>query len=199
MKTVAILCARADSIYKIIEGCDVFDAARDARTFAGGMPVVAHAPCRAWGELRHMARPRDGEMDLGLWCADKVRENGGVFEHPKGSTLFTAAGLPHPGERDAAGGFTLAFPQMWFGHRAEKWSWFYVCGISPAELPEMPFTLGEAPCIIGTPGRRADGSRLKRGDAGWRPEVTKREREATPPLLSAWLVETARRCAAVTV
>lgn len=39
--------------------------------------------------------------------------------------------------------------------------------------------------------------RLKKGMPGWRPECTKAEREHTPPLLAAWLVELARRASKV--
>lgn len=34
--TVAILFARADSVYKTLPGCDVYDIERDALTFPGG-------------------------------------------------------------------------------------------------------------------------------------------------------------------
>ena len=61
MNHVAVLFARSDSNYRAIPGTDVFDLARDARTFRGGMPVVAHPPCRSWGRLRHFAKPRADE------------------------------------------------------------------------------------------------------------------------------------------
>ena len=189
MKTVAILCARADSDYKAIPGCDVYDEARDARTFGGGLPVVTHPPCRLWGRLRAFARSKDetAERALGIWCANQVREWGGVLEHPISSTLWPAAELPRPGQRDRWGGFTVAMPQQWFGHRAEKWSWFYVCGIEPADLPAIPYVLGEAERTIGLwSGRCRDRCRRS---------VTKRERDATPPALAAWLIETAKRAA----
>ena len=191
MKTVAILCARADSDYKVMPGCDVYDAARDARTFAGGLPVVTHPPCRLWGRLRALARCDSPEKEraLGVWCAEQVREWGGVLEHPTGSLLWDAANLPRPGQRDRFGGFTVAMPQQWFGPRAEKWSWFYVCGCEPADLPEIPLKIGEASHVIDTT------KRLARGTPGWRPCVNKRERDATPPALAAWLIETAKRAA----
>lgn len=190
MKTPAVLFVRSDSIYKTME-CDVWDADRDALKWPGGAPVVAHPPCRKWGGLSALSTAAREEKYLGVWAVVKVRENGGVLEHPAGSKLWDAAGLPEPGAFDSWGGYTLAVSQFWWGHRAEKKTWLYVCGLDRAKLPEIPIKLGYAPCIIGTPGRRVDGSRLKRGDAGWRPECSKKEREATPPAFAAWLLSVA--------
>jgi hypothetical protein len=183
---VAVLFARADSHYKQIPGCDVWDIERDARKWPGGEPLVAHPPCRAWGRLRHMAKPRDDEKALALFAVDMVRKFGGVLEHPSGSTLWQAAGLPAAGESDEFGGWTLPVSQFWWGHRAEKRTWLYIVGTVPARLPRIPLVLGEAPCIIGTSGRDTNGNRCKR-----RPETTKAEREHTPPELASWLVEVA--------
>lgn len=191
--TVAVLFARSDSHYKQLPDVEVYDMDRDARTYDGPWPVVAHPPCRGWGRLRHMARPRPDERNLARLAVALVREFGGVLEHPSGSTLWSAQSLPAPGAIDAWGGHTLPIDQNWFGHRARKSTLLYIVGCPPADLPELPIVLGEAPCIVGTPGR-FKGKRLKRGDQGWRPEVTHAEREHTPPELAAWLVELARRC-----
>jgi len=193
--TVAVLFARTDSNYKAIPGCDVYDIERDARTYGGGLPVVAHPPCRGWGRLSYFAKPAPGELDLGYFGVDQVRRNGGVLEHPKDSKLWAAAGLPRPGDVDAWGGWTLPISQHWWGHRAEKLTWLYIVGCVPHDIPTPPMRLGDAThVIVGSRVRRADGSRLRKGMAGWRPEVGKAEREHTPPMLAAWLVELARRC-----
>jgi hypothetical protein len=78
VKEVSILFARADSVYKNLQGCDVWDVVRDARNWRGGCPVVAHPPCRAWGRLRHFARPIAGEIELGPWAVEQVRKWGGA-------------------------------------------------------------------------------------------------------------------------
>lgn len=191
---VAVLFARADSNYKAMPECDVFDIDRDARTFAGGMPVVAHPPCRAWASFRAIAKPRPGEKDLALFAVAQVRACGGVLEHPKGSTLWPTAGLPGPGQRDAFGGWTLPIFQSWFGHRAEKATLLYIVGCEPADVPELPFRLGKATHVIAQSRTRPDGTRKRKGDPDWMPEVTPREREHTPPALAAWLVDLANRC-----
>ncbi len=190
LRTVAVLCVLPDSVYLTLPGVEAYDEARDARTFAGGMPVVAHPPCRLWGILRHCAKSADpdAEKALALWCVDQVRRFGGVLEHPAFSTLWDAAGLPRPGERAIDGSFTLAAPQMWWGHRAEKNSWFFVAGLEPWNLPPLPFKLGEAERTITTNHRYS-----RKGVPGFRTECTRRERHATPPRLAEWLIETARR------
>lgn len=44
MVMVAVLFARSNSVYKSMPGCDVFDLERDARTYSGNSPVIAHPP-----------------------------------------------------------------------------------------------------------------------------------------------------------
>lgn len=188
MKVVAVLFARRDSIYKNLPDTDVYDIDRDARTFGGGMPIVAHPPCRAWGSLRALAKPAPGERELALLALDQVRAWGGVLEHPRMSRLWPTAGLPSAGRRDSFGGWTLGIDQYHFGHRAQKRTLLYIVGVGPREIPAIPLCLGHAPRVI--TNRRG----LKSGMPGYRPEVTKSEREATPPLLAMWLVELARRC-----
>lgn len=198
MKPVAALFVRADSTYKQMAGVDCYDIGRDARRWPGGCPVVAHPPCRAWATFSPVAKPREGERDLALWALEQVRRFGGVLEHPRGSALWREAALPAPGQVDKFGGWTLPISQHWFGHRAEKLTRLYIVGVVARNVPDMPMKLGEATHVIAqnrAPGRGIDGQRLRKGMPGWRPEVTPREREHTPPALAAWLVELARRCA----
>lgn len=196
--TVAVLFARSDSIYKTMLECDVYDIERDARTWPGGCPVVAHPPCRAWGRFAHMAKPRQGERDLAPWAVSMVRTYGGVLEHPSGSRLWNELNLPKPGHgRDSFGGWTLPIMQHWFGHRAAKATLLYVCGVEPEDIQAPAFKLGDATHVIAQgrqPRPDLGRGRLKKGMPGWRPEVTPREREHTPPELARWLVDLALRC-----
>ena len=184
--TVAVLFARADSIYKTMPGVDVWDEARDARKWPGGCPVVAHPPCRAWASLRNHAKPMPGEKDLAHLAIARVRKFGGVLEHPQMSTLWKVAGLPEPGFIDEYGGWTLIVDQHWFGHRARKRTRLYIVGCAPIGLPDMPMKLGQATHTVGLWSGR-DKAKC------W-PSITKPEYEGTPPELAAWLVELARRC-----
>jgi hypothetical protein len=191
---VAVLFVRSDSFYKSMQSVDCWDIGRDARQWPGGSPLVAHPPCRAWGKLRNMAKPRDDEKALAIFAVEQVRKWGGVVEHPAASTLWRACSLPEPGFTDEFGGWTLPILQSSWGHRADKATRLYIVGARPLFIPSMPYVMGRAQCIVGTSGRRKDGSRPHKGGQGYRPEVTKKEREETPPALCDWLVELARRC-----
>jgi hypothetical protein len=181
---VAVLFARADSVYKSMPECDVWDIERDARNWPGGCPVIAHPPCRAWGRLRAFAKPRPDEKDLARLAVAHVRRFGGVLEHPASSTLWEDQGLPHMMQRDEFGGWTLGIHQWQFGHRAQKPTWLYIVGAGPADVPDPPpLKLGEASHVIQS---------RKRQD--YRPHVTKAEREHTPHDLARWLVALAMRC-----
>lgn len=77
----------------------------------------------------------------------------------------------------------MAAPQKWWGHKAEKATWFYVVGCAPDAIPPLPYVMGEAAYVVQS---------RKRSD--YRPHITKAEREHTPQALAEWLVELARRC-----
>lgn len=166
---VAALFVRPDSVYKGLPGVDCYDADRDARTWPGGVPVVAHPPCRAWGQLRQFAKPRPDERELAPWAVSMARQFGGVVEHPLRSQLWRAVGCASPGIRDRFGGVLLTVHQSWWGHRAQKASGLYFVG---ADVPALPFDL--VPGVV--PVER----------------MCRAEREHTPAALAAWLVAVAR-------
>jgi len=170
---IAVLFARNNSVYKAFPDCDVWDAERDALKWQGGYPVIAHPPCRAWGQLRHFSKPRAGEREMAIWAVEQVRRHGGILEHPAASQLWRENGLPLPGHKDKYGGFSIWIAQYWFGHRADKATLLYIVGIEPSELPCIPFRLGKPDMLVKNMG--------------------KAEREATPPQLAEWLIEAASR------
>lgn len=184
---VAVLFAREDSVYKSLPECDVYDIRRDARTYAGGLPVVAHPPCQAWASLRFHAKPRPDEKDLAHFAIAAIRKNGGVLEHPQKSTLWPVAGLPEPGTRDKYGGFTLVVNQHWWGHRAQKATRLYIVGVEPRNIPAYPIRIDEPTHTVGLWSGR--------NKATCRPSIAKREYESTPVEFAKWLVEVAKMAA----
>lgn len=174
---VAVLFARSNSIYKAMPDCDVFDLERDARSYTGTAPVIAHPPCRGWGRLRHLAKVRPDEKELALFAIEQVRRCGGVLEHPWASSLWSVAGLPVPGQIDRFGGFTLGVLQGDFGHVAPKATWLYIVGLHhPRDIPCPAFELGMKTGRVENMGKSA--------------------REATPPRFATWLYDLATRCGA---
>lgn len=138
MSKFAALFVRGDSAYKKRTDFDCWDADRNALNHNTDEPVVCHPPCRAWGQLSHMAtNVREGEAELALWSIDKVRRNGGILEHPKGSKLFGRY-LPAVGESDEHDGFTITVDQYDFGHVAHKATNLYFCGVHKSQLPPLP-------------------------------------------------------------
>lgn len=184
MSAVAALFVRADSVYKSLPGVEAWDMERDARSWPGGTPLVAHPPCRAWGRLRQFAKPRDDEKDLARFAVANIRKWGGVLEHPAESSLWGDQLLPFPGRApDQYGGWTMALDQFHFGHRAEKSTWLYIVGAHPDDLPPMPQRDGKPThCVRPTKAY----PRL--------PSITKAEREHTPAALAEWLVAVASKC-----
>jgi hypothetical protein len=181
--TVSVLFARKDSVYKTL-GVDVWDLDRNALLWPGGNPVVAHPPCRLWGNLRRFSTAPESERDLAIYAVNQVRAWGGVLEHPLGSILWKEMGLPLYGNRDRWGGFTLGVNQHWWGHKAEKATWLYICGLSLVAVPSIPLRLDLPSHVIET---RVKG-------VSRRPSVTKAEREYTPQAFASWLIDLASRC-----
>lgn len=169
---IPVLFVRQDSVYKTLSNVDAYDIERNAKTFDGDSAVICHPPCRSWSRLKHMANPLPGEKELAFFAVDLIRKNGGCLEHPAFSTLWQAANLPLPGKRDSFGGWTLAFPQFWFGHPAVKHTWFYIVGIEPQDIPDIEFKLGKAEFTIC--GKN---------------EAARKWRDSTPVNLAKWLVE----------
>lgn len=182
---IAALYVRRDSFYKQMPGVDAWDELRDARNWPGGMPCVAHPPCTWWCRLRALAKNNVEEKALAPIAVQQVQKWGGVLEHPYLSALWTECNLPKNNSRDRFGGYTLALPQFWFGHPANKPTWFYIVGCHPEKLPPIPFVLGTASMTVSTRRRPTTGL-----------EIRKSDRTRTPIAACEWLAEVARRCRA---
>ena len=177
---ISVLYTSPTSTYRSIPNLDVYDKARDALTATPTAPVIAHPPCRAWGRLRHFAKPEPNEHLLALHAVALVRTHGGVLEHPAHSSLWPHANLPLPGDQpDSYGGWTLQLNQHNLGHAALKPTWLYIVGST--SYPPIP-------------NRRAKPTHAIRNGNKNLPLLSKAQRENTPRQFAKWLIDLANRC-----
>ncbi len=171
--------------YAKMANVDEWGIERDATKYNGPDPVVAHPACAPWGKFSWRScgadSQTDGSRSCGLIAVDQVRRFGGVLEHPVGSKLWEAMGLPRPGEgQDAFGGWTLDVKQVDWGHPCEKRTWLYIVGVNPEDIPRIP--PAKKPTHVIEPG---GGTTL--------PRLPKSQRHITPPKFAKWLVDLAQR------
>jgi hypothetical protein len=184
---IAALYVDARGPYPKMDGVDAWDAARDARLYAGPWPVVAHPPCGPWGRLRHLCRNDDPQ--LAVRAVEQVRAYGGVLEHPVDSLLFRHCRLPLPGEfPDAWGGHTIEVCQCDWGHPARKRTWLYIVGA--VEIPPIPPPREPTHWISGGRGREGKKAKTTPVPPGIK-VCSAQQRRRTPPAFARWLVELA--------
>lgn len=143
---VAALFVQADGCYSDLQDVDPWDEARDARTYKGPHPVVAHPPCARWSRLAGFCEARHGLKvgdDGGCFAAalTAVRTYGGVLEHPAFTKAWGAHGIARPRtkhhgwQRDLFGGWSCYVEQGRYGHPVKKATWLYAYGMEqPIEL-----------------------------------------------------------------
>jgi hypothetical protein len=131
-----------------------WDEERDARTYTGPGPVVAHPPCQLWTAMaavnfkRYPKEKNRPGNDGGCFAfaLEQLSRCGGVLEHPAGSKAFAAHGIPKPGRGWGPVGeglWVCELSQCAYGHRARKRTWLIYCGtLTPFELDwsEPPYT-----------------------------------------------------------
>jgi hypothetical protein len=108
MTQVAALFVDPKGIYPTLVGAEAcWGATRDARTYAGPHPVVAHPPCQLWVNMAAVNWKRYGRQrpawypggdDDGCFASalTSVCRYGGVLEHPAGSHAWAHYGLRIP-------------------------------------------------------------------------------------------------------
>lgn len=165
-----------DSNYLKHDGFDPWDRRRDALDTRSVLPAVYHPPCRQWGRLKGMSRPNLSEKLLGLWALDRVREFGGVLEHPRSSGLWDYVNDEARSRYDEHGGFLLSVNLNWFGFPAQKKTVLYIVGCFRSELPRIPLSFD---AVTHKVGRSGDG--LK--------DLPKRMRSETPVCMVEWIFD----------
>jgi hypothetical protein len=149
---IAALYVETGGGYFDLPCIDAWDEARDARTYNGPWPVVAHPPCQRWGRYWHGApnKPHQYKLgdDEGCFSAAlaAVRRWGGVLEHPEGSHAWKAFRLNAPPRSggwvaaDFEGGWTCYVEQGHYGHMSRKGTWLYAHGV---DVPSLTWGAGE--------------------------------------------------------
>lgn len=169
MSAVAALYVDPRGPYPALVG-ECFDEARDARTYSGPGPVVAHPPCGPWGLLSHMCKAGPDERELGIRAVEQVRRFGGVLEHPAGSRLWAECNLPLPETMfpDEFGGRSYLVAQGDYGHKAPKATWLYAVRLGPCPF-KLPtgFDPGGRVETISKLARRVTPVEFARGLVAW--------------------------------
>jgi hypothetical protein len=184
---IAALFVAIGGCYFGLPDVDPWDAARDARLYAGPWPVVAHPPCERWGRYWSggpsvRVRKKKGD-DAGCFASAlwSVRQYGGVLEHPEASHAWRAFGLNAPPRSggwvvaDFVGGWTCCVEQGHYGHRARKATWLYAHGV---ELPRLKWGPSAASVRLDAGCHSAEERRqFMRPPRGMTPEWRSRRRE----------------------
>ena len=152
MTRVAALYVDPAGCYGGLPDVDVWGEDRDARTYAGPYPVVAHPPCQRWGRFWHGSPRKPHQFKLGddkgcfKAALAAVRQWRGVLEHPADSLAWAYFGLTPPPRSigwhvaDFEGGWTCYVEQGWYGHAARKGTWLYANGV---DLPSLQWGRGK--------------------------------------------------------
>jgi len=152
MNKIAALFVETNGIYFGLPNVEPWDETRDARTYSGPHPVIAHPPCQRWGRFWHGSTRKPHQFELGdddgCFAASMaaVRTWGGVIEHPAHSRAWDHFGLNRPPAKggwvvaDFEGGWTCHVEQGHYGHISRKATWLYAHGV---ELPELQWGRGE--------------------------------------------------------
>lgn len=168
---IVALFVQEAGIYSRLPGVECWPESRDARTYSGFSPVVAHPPCAAWGRYHQKAGGLGNDGGCFASALASVRRCGGVLEHPATSQAWAHYELPKPFDpADEFGGWSLVVLQRWWGHEALKPTLLYVVGVSRVSV--LVSAIGE----------------------GLRPleHLSKIQRAATPRAFAEWLVAIAR-------
>ena len=191
---IAALYVQTGGCYFGLDDVEPWDEARDARTYDGPWPVVAHPPCQRWGALSAVNYARWGGEhnrpgnDGGCFAAAlaDVRRWGGVLEHPAKSKAWRHHGLARPvgrgWQRCVDGGWVCEVWQSAYGHRANKATWLYYFG--NAMPPHLDWRH-----IVGT---HQIGFQDQRGKERNKPTLGKQEVLGTPTPFRDLLLSIAR-------
>jgi hypothetical protein len=168
---ISVLCAKKDSLYKQIPGLDVWDEERNAYLFTGSNPVITHAPCAQWSRMKAFAHQNEFHKDLAYFCLNKILRNGGIFEHPAGSSFFKEAGITKG---------LYSVDQSWWGFPARKRTILFFNGCKPMPFPVMRHVPTHVVAI---------SSKLGDHQRSFRRELPKSQRSTTVLPFAYWMID----------
>lgn len=198
---VSALYVQPDGCYSGLPDVDPWPEARDARTYSGPYPVVAHPPCERWGrywsggpsaKVRRVKGDDGGCFAAALFA---VRTWGGVLEHPEASAAWRAFDLlapPRAGGWVAAGdgvGWTCCVEQGHYGHAARKATWLYAARVR--SLPSLRWGKAAGKVKL-EDGYHSAAERARAVKTGVCQRLSHRQRAATPPPFRNLLLSIAR-------
>ena len=201
LPSIAALYVAKAGCYFDLPGIDPWDEARDARTYAGPHPVIAHPPCARWSRYwggapttwPRLVKGDDGGCFAAALAA--VRRFGGVLEHPEGSAAWPHFGLTKPPRSgawvvaDFVGGWTCCVEQGAYGHRARKATWLYAYGV---ELPSLRWGSAEGDFVRLDEGFHSVEERRRAVKTGACRRLSAKQRAATPEPFRDLLIGIAR-------
>jgi hypothetical protein len=185
---VAALFVRADGPYPRMVAT-WFDESRDATTYAGGLPVVAHPPCSRWSRFGTGDGNDGGLFEFAL---QTIQRCGGVIEHPAHSLAWSRFDLP-PAEVGrwqtsmfSPGLWATEVAQRNYGHRARKPTWLCVAS---HRCPDGLDWSTPAPAEVWSSWT---SKRYMRDNPHAKPKMMRKERETTPDPFARLLIGLAR-------
>ena len=117
------------------------------------------------------------EKKLAFFALSKVRQFGGILEHPRSSTLWFNGNFNLDGSVDSYGGFLRSVDLSWFGFPARKKTMLYFCGIAPGQLPPFPISLNAITHVVSSSYKSE------------KKEIPKNMRSATPLPMIEFFIE----------
>ena len=174
---IPVLFTAHVSFYNDNDIFDCYDVRRDAFSYTGRSPLIAHPPCRLFSRLRKFSTAGVKEKQCAFFALDKIRRFGGILEHPRSSTLWLNGNFKLDGSVDDYGGFLRSVNLSWFGFQAQKKTMLYFCGINPAQLPPFPLSLDAITHVISSGGNNG------------KKELSALSRSQTPRLLIDYFLE----------
>lgn len=174
---IPVLFTAYNSLYNDNDIFDCYDVKRDAFSYTGRIPLIAHPPCRLFSRLRKLSSANPLEKKCAYFALARIRQFGGILEHPRSSTLWLNGGFVLDGSVDDYGGFLRSVNLSWFGFPAQKRTMLYFCGITPGQLPPFPINLNAITHVISS--SRISGKK----------ELSSSYRSLTPKLMIDYFLE----------